>query len=105
MSRPALSLTSPRGRLIVLISGVLAAISSLAYASPPDPSWIAGIYDDADFDDVVGLVTAAKALGEGTGAGALHLAPPATSPEAPRHEAATIRFSTATLHARAPPTL
>src|SRR5215831_14064877 len=25
-------------------------------ASPPDPSWIAGIYDGADGDDIVGLV-------------------------------------------------
>src|SRR5689334_12971079 len=28
----------------------------LAYASPPDPTWIPGLYDDADYDDVVGLV-------------------------------------------------
>jgi hypothetical protein len=25
----------------------------LAHARPPDPVWLAGIYDDADFDDVV----------------------------------------------------
>lgn len=36
----------------------------LAYASPPDPTWIAGIYDNADYDDVVELVT------NGTGASA-----------------------------------
>ena len=29
----------------------------LAYASPPDPTWIPGLYDNADYDDVVGLVT------------------------------------------------
>ena len=29
---------------------------SIAFASPPDPSWIAGIYDGADGDDVVSLV-------------------------------------------------
>ena len=28
----------------------------MAFASPPDPSWIAGIYDGADGDDVVMLV-------------------------------------------------
>jgi len=28
----------------------------LAFASPPDPSWIAGIYDGADGDDIVTLV-------------------------------------------------
>lgn len=30
---------------------------ALAHASPPDPSWIPGIYDDADYDDVVLLVS------------------------------------------------
>ena len=29
------------------------ALPVLAHASPPDPSWIPGVYDDADFDDVV----------------------------------------------------
>lgn len=45
----------------VLLVGLLVTLSSalpaLAHASPPDPSWIPGIYDDADFDDVVTLVT------------------------------------------------
>ncbi len=29
----------------------------LAHASPGDQTWIVGIYDQADFDDVVGLLT------------------------------------------------
>ena len=29
----------------------------LAHASPADQTWIAGIYDLADFDDVIGLLT------------------------------------------------
>jgi hypothetical protein len=33
------------------------SVQTLASASPPDPSWISGIYDDADFDDVVGIAT------------------------------------------------
>jgi hypothetical protein len=36
------------GLLLVLITLV-----PLAHASPPDPTWIAGIYDDGDYDDVV----------------------------------------------------
>ncbi len=35
------------------------ALPAFAYASPPDPSWIPGIYDDADYDDVVTLATSA----------------------------------------------
>src|SRR5215467_10545675 len=39
------------------VSAILAVSVTLAYASPPDPSWISGIYDDCDYDDVVGMVT------------------------------------------------
>ena len=35
----------------------LLALGPLAHASPPDPTWIAGIYDDADYDDVVLAIT------------------------------------------------
>ena len=44
-----------------------AVLTSMAYASPPDPSWIKGIYDDGDFDNVVVQVT--------SGAGVIDLAP------------------------------
>lgn len=49
------------GRLLTLIALVLVlpvgGLVSLAYASPPDPSWVHGIYVDADYDDVVSLIT------------------------------------------------
>jgi hypothetical protein len=34
----------------LLVLGFLVALVPLANASPPDPTWIPGIYDDADFD-------------------------------------------------------
>src|SRR5689334_22059865 len=37
----------------------LVALTPLAYASPPDPVWISGFFDDGDHDDVVVLVTSA----------------------------------------------
>jgi len=43
---------SALGLLVVLV-----ALVPLAGASPPDPLWIAGIYDGADSDDVVLAVT------------------------------------------------
>ena len=45
-------------RLLVLslIAAVL-ALAPAAHASPPDQSWIPGLYDDADFDDVILLIT------------------------------------------------
>jgi hypothetical protein len=39
--------------LLVLIALCLASETPLAYASPPDETWIAGFYDDDDGDDVV----------------------------------------------------
>jgi hypothetical protein len=107
MRRPvsSSSLATSRGGLILLILAALATTSSLAYASPPDPSWISGIYDDADFDDVVGLATSETSLLGPEGAIALRLGRPPTSSEAPRLESAIIRFPTAALHVRAPPAL
>ena len=45
-------------RLATFLSFVaaLVLIAPIAFASPPDPSWIAGIFDGADGDDVVTLV-------------------------------------------------
>jgi len=37
----------------------LVALVPLAFASPPDQTWIGGFYDDADFDDVVLILTSA----------------------------------------------
>src|SRR5262247_2260778 len=39
------------------VGAILVLSVVLTYASPPDPSWIPGIYDDHDYDDVVGMVT------------------------------------------------
>jgi hypothetical protein len=46
-----------RRALLIAAVVVLGALPALAFASPPDPSWIAGVYDGADYDDVVVLVT------------------------------------------------
>ncbi len=39
-----------------LVAAVLGLVPA-AYASPPDQAWITGFYDNADFDDVVLLIT------------------------------------------------
>jgi hypothetical protein len=41
---------------------ILVALIPLAHASPPDPLWIAGIYDGADFDEAVVAVLSATGL-------------------------------------------
>ena len=43
-----------RRRLAALtVVGTLVFGQLLAYADPPDPTWIPGFWDDADFDDVI----------------------------------------------------
>lgn len=41
---------------LVLLAGLL-GLFPLAHASPADPAWIPGFYDDADHDDVVLFLT------------------------------------------------
>ena len=61
-----------RRALVLLLLGVHVTLLPLAHASPPDQTWIGGFYDDADYDDVVLLVTSI--------AGAVAAAPPAAPP-------------------------
>ena len=42
--------------LVVLLLLAPVALPGLAHASPPDPTWIHGIYDDGDGDDVVSRI-------------------------------------------------
>jgi len=44
-------------RLVRLILVVVILSLAPAYASPPDQSWIPGLYENADFDDIVLLIT------------------------------------------------
>jgi hypothetical protein len=37
----------------ILLLGVVLALPPIAHAAPTDPVWIAGLYDDNDYDDVV----------------------------------------------------
>jgi hypothetical protein len=51
--------TLVRSLITALMLAGPAILPALAFASPPDPSWLAGIYDEADHDDVVVLVMSA----------------------------------------------
>ena len=44
-------------RLVWLLVSVMVVLTPIAWASPIDPSWIGGMYDDRDFDDVVSYLT------------------------------------------------
>ena len=49
----------PDGVSAMLLVLLMVAPITLAHASPPDQTWLAGVYDQADFDDVVGFLTSA----------------------------------------------
>ena len=50
-----------RGFVLVLVASML-TLTGFAYAAPPDPSWVPGLYDDDDFDNVVDVITASAGL-------------------------------------------
>jgi len=96
-------LAPPHFVLAALILAAPALLPAVAYASPPDPAWIPGIYDDADYDDVVVQVTS------GTGAVASMptvAAGPALEPTEgvpPLVESDVPGLTASALHSRAPP--
>jgi hypothetical protein len=47
--------------LVFALLTVLVALTPLAYAEPPDPTWVSGFFDDGDNDDAVFLVTSSLA--------------------------------------------
>lgn len=90
--------------LVFLLLGCFVSLTPLAQAVPPDPTWIPGIYDDADLDDVVCLVTSGDGNVETGGAAQTLPALPAAgrTPAAENDRApGTPSFSS---HSRAPPT-
>jgi hypothetical protein len=98
--------TASRGFALAILPVLLVAISAitpLAYASPPDPSWINGIYDDADFDDVVVFITSGAGVVEPFLQSDLRLVPPfAGYTPQPEQEAVPALFRSS-LQPRAPP--
>jgi len=53
----------PRHRVFALcVLPILLALVPLAHASPPDSTWLAGLYDNGDFDDVIVAVVSASAV-------------------------------------------
>ena len=51
-----------RAAVISLVVGVVFLVTPLAYASPPDDTWIGGFWDDDDFDSVVLAITSTEVV-------------------------------------------
>jgi hypothetical protein len=48
---------SGRRPLVLLLLVCLFSLTPLAYASPPDPTWVDGFFDDVDGDDIVTAIS------------------------------------------------
>ena len=52
----------PRGVLCVVLALLVVGLTPAAYADPPDPTWLAGYWDDDDYDNVVTFIAGASAI-------------------------------------------
>lgn len=49
---------------VIALLALLVVLAPLAYASPPDQTWLPGLYDNADFDDAVIALTSSVAASD-----------------------------------------
>jgi hypothetical protein len=47
---------------VLLVALALIALAPLAHATPPDPTWFSGFWDDSDHDDVVILASSENSI-------------------------------------------
>ena len=59
------------GGVPLLLVALCVLLRPLAAASPPDPTWIAGLYDDADFDNVVTAIGGMVCISDAPGTAAI----------------------------------
>ena len=89
--------------LILSIAVALVLLPAIAFASPPDPSWIVGIYDDADGDDIVTLIAQTAAA---VAISLVQISPPIRLLESPSGLAhGNVQLLQADHHPRGPPPL
>lgn len=55
---------SSRRSVALLVVGALISLAALAHASPPDPDWLGGIWDNGDYDDIILLVTSGVGIAD-----------------------------------------
>jgi hypothetical protein len=88
----------------VLVVMLIWALPVLAHASPPDPSWIPGLYDDGDYDDVVTLIVSATGHAPTGSPLDLLVGPQLAGSLVHAAEAAPASLAASAVQSRAPPT-
>ncbi len=56
--------------LALVVVTLLIGLAPIAYADPPDPTWIGGYWDDDDFDNVVVFISGICAIADASSADA-----------------------------------
>jgi hypothetical protein len=52
----------PLGVVRLLLAVGICGLAGLAFASPPDPLWIGGLFDAGDTDDVIAVATSTEGV-------------------------------------------
>ena len=86
-----------------LLFALIVGLPVFAYASPPDPSWGQGVYDDADFDDIVCLIISSSGLVQDLSAASPAPLFTLTDAELPPNEGSIASSSLTSPQPRAPP--
>jgi hypothetical protein len=90
-----------RRAVSALVLASIAALPAMAHASPPDPTWIVGVYDDGDQDDLIAL--AAWATGAAGAPLDVHLTLSPVEGLPPVHDPAPAVGAPCPIRSRAPP--
>ena len=90
-----------RGFSSLVLVAFIVGLTPVAYADPPDPSWIGGYWDDDDFDNAVAFIASTCAVVELCTVAGLRWAPVArVQPYVPNADPAPLR---SVASSRAPP--
>jgi hypothetical protein len=89
--------------VVLLLVVALGALAPLAFASPPDPLWIGGVFDGGDSDDVVVAATSTEAAADGVPLRGVEIVLVAGAAVAPADSSAAIRPLFPVRPGRAPP--
>ena len=97
--------SSLRRLALLVLVGVLALLGTLAYASPLDPTWVSGLWDNGDHDDVVIRITASADVVEAFPLDHTSLILPVDALWYATEGCSASGHTPSVVHARAPPAL
>ena len=91
--------------LALLLVALILTLTTLAYASPPDPTESLAFFDDNDFDEVVGYITSAAGLVQGPVVHSPRPVPVLIAPKLPPTDSVVAFVPLSASDPRAPPTV